>query len=100
MACCGRKRQALGKSAGLTTSLIPQTRIAISNLDVGKEQPDNVTASSTQNSVLIRYLQSSPLYVRGAVTGRQYLFSLSQPVLAVDTRDVENFLKSRAFRMA
>lgn len=100
MACCGRKRQALSKSAELATSLMPQTLTAINNPDVGREQPGNVTASSTQNSVLVRYLQSSPLYVRGAITGRQYLFSLSQPVLAVDARDVESFLKSRAFRKA
>ena len=100
MACCGRKRQALSKSAELTTSLAAQTLTATNNLDVSRNQPGNAVAGSTQNLVFVRYLQSSPLYVRGAATGRQYLFSLSQPVLAVDARDVEGFLKSRAFRQA
>ncbi|MBS1787506.1 MAG: hypothetical protein JST85_07290 [Acidobacteria bacterium] len=98
MACCGQKRQALSKSVELTTSPILQSQTADSNLGIGRDQPGHIAVGSSQNTVLIRYLQGSPLYIRGAVTGRQYLFSAAQPVLAVDARDGDGFLKSRKIR--
>ncbi len=48
--------------------------------------------------VSVRYLESSPIRVRGPVTGQQYEFSGSGPVQSVDARDAASLLQSRFFR--
>lgn len=49
--------------------------------------------------VSVRYLEKSPIRVRGTVTGRQYEFSGSRRVLSVDARDASSLLQSRFFRI-
>lgn len=68
------------------------------NRDEGTAQSGAESTGSIQGSVSIRYLHRSPLVVRGAKTGRHYLFSSGQPVLAVDARDVESVLRIGVFR--
>ncbi len=48
--------------------------------------------------VSVRYLERSPIRVRGPVTGQQYEFSESRPVQSVDGRDASSLLQSRFFR--
>lgn len=55
-------------------------------------------ASSPYGSVKLRYLENSPVRVRGPVTGRHYDFSASHPVQAVDPRDAAPLLRTRFFQ--
>jgi hypothetical protein len=55
-------------------------------------------AQTTYGSVSLRYLENSPVRVQGPVTGRQYDFSASHPVQAVDPRDAAPLLRTRFFQ--
>jgi hypothetical protein len=46
----------------------------------------------------VRYLERSPILVRGMPSGRRYEFSAAQANQAVDPRDVEVLLRTRFFR--
>lgn len=71
---------------------IPQTRSI---------QPQVATATSTQHhSISVRYLERSPIRVRGPVSGMSYEFSGSSPVQQVDARDASSLLNTRFFRRA
>jgi hypothetical protein len=50
--------------------------------------------------VAIRYLEISAVKVRGGATGREYVFSVTQPVQEVDSRDAGALLRTRFFRRA
>jgi hypothetical protein len=50
--------------------------------------------------VAIQYLESSPIAVRGAATGRMYKFSAALPVQQVEQRDTGALLSSRFFKRA
>lgn len=47
--------------------------------------------------VPIRYLERSPVRVRGPVTGFLYEFSAAAPLVQVDTRDAERLLRTGFF---
>ena len=47
--------------------------------------------------VNLRYLERSPIRVRGPATGVAYQFSAAQPVQAVDARDAAALLRTRLF---
>ena len=47
--------------------------------------------------VTLRYLESSPILVRGPATGLQYEFSGDRPVQSVDARDAAALLRTRFF---
>jgi hypothetical protein len=55
-------------------------------------------AESHRAFLSLRHLESSPILVRGPVTGRQCGFSAAQPVQPVDPRDAEALLRTRFFR--
>ncbi len=46
----------------------------------------------------LQYLKSSPIRVRGLVSGRQYDFSSSRPAQSVDRRDLPGMLRTGLFR--
>jgi hypothetical protein len=48
----------------------------------------------------VRYLETSPIRVRGLATGRSYEFSGSRPIQQVDARDASSLLNTRFFRRA
>jgi hypothetical protein len=48
-------------------------------------------------SMRLRYLEKSPIRVRGPATGREYEFSAADPVRLVDARDAESLLRTRFF---
>lgn len=54
----------------------------------------------SQSSISIRYLETSPIRVRGLVSGMNYEFSGSHPVQQVDARDASSLLNTRFFRRA
>jgi hypothetical protein len=59
-------------------------------------QPAGYTPSYLQ--ITIRYLQTSPIRVKGPTSGRQYEFSGSHPIQLVDTRDAKALLRTGFFR--
>jgi hypothetical protein len=52
---------------------------------------------AADDGVVLRYLQSRPILVRGPSTGRHYSFSESQPLQAVDARDVDALARTGLF---
>jgi len=56
--------------------------------------------ASGHGVIHLRYTESSPILVRGPVTGKSYQFSAAQPLLPVDTRDAPALCETRFFRRA
>jgi hypothetical protein len=124
--CCGQKRADLRNSqAQRTTGSVPQrtffnspspkvraqpsappatartAQYQISSPQTGNVAPQAPTpVFMPQSSVSVRYLETSPIQVRGLVSGMSYAFSGSQPVQEVDARDASSLLNTRFFRSA
>lgn len=100
MGCCGQKRTAL-RSAPLPTITPAVTQPAPGSRQFPStgQRTDGWTEPA-YSAVTLRYLESSPVLVRGPATGRQYEFSGTHPIQAVDGRDAEALLRTRFFRRA
>ena len=126
--CCGQKRSAQQNSqAQRTARSVPQYHRANSRAQALRTQPATVPAtptaspyqhanlqtrstqpqapnpapiSSSRSSISVRYLEKSPIRVRGLVSGIGYEFSASRPVQQVDARDASSLLNTRFFRRA
>jgi hypothetical protein len=61
-------------------------------------QQTPVVQSPSYSTVNLRYLENSPILVRGPVTGRQYEFSGAKPQQLVDVRDADALLRTGFFR--
>jgi hypothetical protein len=103
MRCCGQKRAAL-RSAQSTAlvrpSLSPPPTSYQKPSSAGQQaaaRAESCYSSPGYSSVRLRYTENSRILVRGPVTGRQYWFSGSDPVQAVDTRDAAALLRSGFF---
>ena len=102
MGCCGQKRATL-TSARLTavTRLSANPPAATSQPPIaGKQVTVHTRAAQplpAYSSVPLRYTETSLILVRGPKSGRQYQFSASNPVQAVDARDVNALLRTRFF---
>jgi hypothetical protein len=48
----------------------------------------------------MRYVETSPIRVRGLVSGTSYEFSGTAPIQEVDVRDAASLLNTRFFRHA
>ncbi|MGI8746048.1 MAG: hypothetical protein ACR2NN_26400 [Bryobacteraceae bacterium] len=59
---------------------------------------ERAPAEAIHGSVLVQYLERSPLVVQGPVTGRRYAFSGSNAVQAVAPMDAESMEQTRFFR--
>lgn len=105
MGCCGQKRAAL-RSAPLPTVTRPSPNLPTptSQAPIARQQVTVHTQSAqslpTGSSVAVRYTQASPILVRGPVSGRHYQFSGSNPVHAVDGRDVAALLRTGFFNQS
>ncbi len=64
----------------------------------GTPQQSHTSAAIPQSGVPLRYTQNSPIRVQGPITGRQYEFSASAPVQAVDPKDATALLRTQFFR--
>ena len=62
--------------------------------------PGAAQLPSRHFAVSLRYLEKSPIRVRGPITGRFYEFSQSRRVQSVDARDANSLLLTRYFRRA
>lgn len=124
--CCGQKRSELRNSqAQRTARNVPQYVSGNSQAQTVRTQtsappgvrsasPFRLTDTPTRNippqaaattsmphsSISVRYLENSPIRVRGLVSGMGYEFSGSRPVQAVDARDASSLLSTRFFRRA
>jgi hypothetical protein len=99
MPCCGQKREAL-KSDGR-----PATRAAtplINNVVPSPRESQDASGRGVDPaaSQRVRYLEKSPVLVRGPATGRPYEFSAARPVQPVDSRDAGPLLRTRFFSRA
>ena len=105
MSCCGNRRAAASAAFDPTTSRAPPTppngpgnRPARS--PAGSAPGWAGAAGAGAVSVMVRYLESSPIRVHGPVTGRLYEFSGQQPVQSVERRDADALTRTRVFRRA
>jgi hypothetical protein len=124
--CCGQKRSELRNSqtqrtaqtvAQHTSANSPaqavrtQTSVPSANPRASQYQParpqtravppqTHATVSTSQSSVSVRYLETSPIRVRGLVSGMSYEFSGAAPIQEVDARDASTLLNTRFFRRA
>ncbi len=73
----------------VSNSPIAEPRIAVAAIP---------SYSSGYSALSLHYMETSPILVRGTVTGRQYEFSGAHPDQSVDTRDAEALLRTRFFR--
>ena len=114
--CCGQKRSALRNAPappvarairqGAPISVSRPTPISqpvpAARQNVSAGMPGPVAAApripNPHAAVTLHYLASSPIRVRGPATGRQYEFSGSRPLQAVDSRDASALLRTNFFR--
>jgi len=123
--CCGQKRAEMRNSqAQRTTPSVPQRTPANSRAQAVRAQPSPpamqtasppprvnpqirsvqpqapMPISMTHSSISVRYLENSPIRVRGLVSGISYEFSGTAPIQQVDARDASSLLTTRFFRCA
>jgi hypothetical protein len=100
MGCCGQKR-AGHKGATPLTRLNPSLPANISPPPIAGRSValpiPTVQPRPVYPSVVLRYTETSPILVKAPASGRQYQFSASNPMQAVDARDVAALLRTRFF---
>jgi hypothetical protein len=118
--CCGQKRSQFQTSQARMTApsahqqpsghnqgqavraqSSPQATAAVpprfdSSWQLGGFQPPKDSAPNL--SVVIRYLETSLIRVKGLITGRVYEFSGAQALQSIDARDASSLLNTRFFR--
>ena len=99
--CCGQKRATMAQEnmrttprSNFTATPVPAAAPPVTNLAQGASAAQQPTGWS---SVGVRYLEKSPIRVRGSATGTQYEFSAVNSVRPVDARDAEALLRTRFF---
>jgi hypothetical protein len=106
--CCGQKRatmtqgnvnhtvlnQTMPRSNSIATPARATAPAVISSV---AQTAGAALAPAGWSSVGVRYLEKSPIRVRGPVTGIQYEFSAVNAVRSVDSRDAESLLGTRFF---
>ena len=124
--CCGQKRtelrnsqpQSVARSAPQTLSGNRQAQTVRTQPHAPPPPPAAVThqpayihgqrippqaampVSTQQHSIRVRYVETSPIRVRGLVSGTSYEFSGTAPIQQVDARDASSLLNTRFFRRA
>lgn len=80
----------------------PNLPTAITQPPIARQQVPVHTPSvqplPSHSSVVLRYTETSPILVRGPVSGRQYQFSGLKPLQPVDARDAAALLRTGFFR--
>jgi hypothetical protein len=123
--CCGQKRaelrgrptlrttpnlaQSIPGNVGTRTRFTPAPVVAtrvnpapslVSAPPHMRQYPTTIGSSGFQPTINLRYIERSPIQVRGPITGRMYEFSPSQPIQPIDARDVATLLRTRFFLRA
>jgi hypothetical protein len=98
--CCGSRRsawRAASQSHGATASP-PVRRDPPERPAAGAGSRAPMSAQGAFHSVDLHYSETAEISVRGPITGRPYVFSASQPVQRVDTRDAAILTRNSSFR--
>ena len=98
MGCCGQKRDTLKSAPAIGARPAPSHLPGPTRESRSPELPKPGSTGPAYAVVGLRYLERTPIRVRGPVTGREYSFSGAHPVQAVDTRDADALLRTRFFR--
>jgi hypothetical protein len=123
--CCGQKRTELRNNQAQSTTRVPQTFSGDRRTRIVPTQPSALPSTPTppphepantktlsvqpqalarlsapQSSISVRYLENSPIRVRGLVSGMFYEFSGPRAIQQVDARDASSLLSTRFFRLA
>ena len=100
--CCGSRRAAWRSAVASPRQASEGFRRASSEgpAPAGPGASHTPAARGPFPSVVLDYLASPPIRVRGPVTGQAYAFSESQPSQAVDARDAAVLVRNTAFRQA
>lgn len=104
--CCGQKRSHIQNHlpqrrytlASRQPVALPGTRAASPQPRVQPATQVAQAVNAQENSILLSYLETAPVRVRGLATGRTYEFSGSHPVQNVDVRDASSLLNTRFFK--
>jgi hypothetical protein len=100
MGCCGQKRAGYTGTTP-TRRLNPNLPANTSPSSIVRRPVASPTpalpSTPTYPSVALRYTEMSPILVKGPATGRQYQFSGSNAIQAVDARDAVALLRTRFF---
>ena len=96
--CCGEKRAAF--RSPLTSPPSPPVQRTTPTPPPPGLQPGYPGSQPRTNVVAVRYLETSPISVRGMPSGSQYQFSGAHPLQAVNVRDAEILVRTRFFRRA
>lgn len=120
--CCGQKRLAMKGSSNSARPLGAPSRSGVQSVSAnplsqlsGQRGPQTtfsslpgqiarapivLAVSSFRPRMNIRYLGSSPIRLKGSVSGRYYQFSVARPLQPLDSRDAASLLKSHLFHRA
>ncbi len=96
MGCCGKARANLSYSRGASA---PATAAMSQTSTAAVQQPMlGPTSGGGNHVVMLRYTGKSSIVVRGPASGKQYQFSMAEPVRSVAVRDAVVFLRTGYFR--
>jgi hypothetical protein len=96
--CCGEKRSQLQTSQAQRTARSTSQYVSGNSQGQAVQPLPPAPTSTPHSSIVICYLETSPVRVQGLITGRCYEFSGSQTVQSVDARDASSLLNTRFFR--
>jgi len=97
MGCCGQRRQELRNSLPPKATLTFAGPGAPTRAVQAAGFPRQGVKGPASPAVMLRYSKRSPVVVRGPATGRQYAFSPTHPIQAVDARDASALLRTDSF---
>ena len=100
--CCGQKRatlmqEDLNRTPPRSNSIATPSPAAATSVPNPVQNVRPAQPPGGGSSVGLRYLEKSPIRVRGPATGRQYEFSAANPIRLIDARDAESLLRTRFF---
>src|SRR6185503_2436916 len=97
MTCCGQGRTSFARFSRPRASSA-QAPAAPTRAAVAAPRPVTPPQPAAYAAVRLRYLERSPIAVRGQASGRYYEFSAADPVKEVDPRDAAALLRTRFFQ--
>lgn len=95
MPCCGQHRNTTVKDSFARRAQEPAFRSTLEAATSGTGAGGVAMGSAV---VRLRYAETSPIMVRGAVSGRYYSFSAAQPDQVVSAEDAPQLLRTSFFR--
>ena len=109
MGCCGQKRAAMSSTgaparptnpiSALRAPPTPTSGPPAVNHEHARPTPA-APAFNGFSTVLLRYMETSPIQILGPATGRAYRFSGAAPLQPISAQDAQGMLATRYFRRA